>query len=89
MPDGTPVAAATESIAPTAAPIATPSWSSEGTEEAPGEEEAIHRRIARYAWALLLARIYEVFPLLCPCCGGEMRIIAFLTDGDAIRNILS
>ena len=34
-----------------------------GTEEAPGEEEAIHRRAARYAWALLLARIHEVFPL--------------------------
>jgi hypothetical protein len=89
VPDGTPVAAATESIAPTAAPSATPSRSSEGTEEAPGEEEAIHRRAARYAWALLLARIYEVFPLLCPRCGGEMRIIAFLTDGDAIRDILT
>ncbi len=89
VPDGTPVAAATESIAPTAAPSARPSRSSEGTEEAPGEEEAIHRRAARYAWALLLARIYEVFPLLCPRCGGEMRIIAFLTDGDAIRDILS
>nr|MBA3507079.1 transposase [Betaproteobacteria bacterium] len=27
--------------------------------------EPAHRRAARYAWALLLARIYEVFPLLC------------------------
>ncbi|MBK8385045.1 MAG: transposase [Candidatus Accumulibacter sp.] len=25
-----------------------------------------HRRAARYAWALLLARIYGVFPLVCP-----------------------
>jgi hypothetical protein len=43
---------------------------------------------ARYAWALLLARIYEVFPLVCPLCGAEMRIIAFLTDPAAVRAIL-
>jgi len=30
--------------------------------------------------ALLLARIYEVFPLHCTICGGEIRIIAFITD---------
>ena len=78
VPDGTPAAAATESIAPSAAATARPSRSSEGTEEAPGEEEAIPRRAARYAWALLLARIDEVFPLLRPRCGGEMRIISFL-----------
>ena len=89
LPDATPAATATESIAPTAAATAKPSRSSEGTEKASGEEEAIHRRAARYAWALLLARIYEVFPLLCPRCGREMRIIAFITEGHAIRDILS
>ena len=26
-------------------------------------------------WAVLIARIYEVFPLLCPMCGGQMRLI--------------
>jgi hypothetical protein len=86
VPDGTPAADATGSIA---APIVTPSRSSEGTKEAPGEAEAIHRRAARYAWALLLARIHEVFPLVCPRCGGEMRIIAFITDAGAVREILS
>ncbi len=44
--------------------------------------------IVRYAWALLLARIYEVLPLLCPQCGGEMRIIAFITEAAVIREIL-
>jgi hypothetical protein len=29
-----------------------------------------------HTWALLPSRLYEVFPLLCPHCGGEMRIIA-------------
>jgi len=43
---------------------------------------------SRYLWAWLLARIYEVFPLICPQCGEPMRIIAFVTDGDAIQRIL-
>ena len=30
----------------------------------------------------------EVFPLLCPTCGGEMRIIAFITDTATVRDIL-
>ncbi len=34
------------------------------------------RSQAHYLWAVLIARIYEVFPLLCPNCGGQMRIIA-------------
>ena len=50
--------------------------------------EPLHRKAARYVWALLLARIYEVLPLLCPKCGGEMRIIAFITEGAVIREIL-
>jgi hypothetical protein len=35
---------------------------------------------ARYLWAALLARIYEIMPLLCPYCAGPVRIIAFLTE---------
>jgi hypothetical protein len=30
-------------------------------------EEAPHSCAARYLWAMLLARIYEAFPLTCPC----------------------
>jgi hypothetical protein len=46
------------------------------------------RSPARYLWAVLIARIYEVFPLLCPKCGGQMRLIAFVTEGTQIRRIL-
>jgi len=46
--------------------------------EAP--DEAPHRSPARYLWAMLLARIYEAFPLTCPQCGAQMRIAAFITD---------
>ena len=37
---------------------------------------------------MLIARIYEVFPLLCPLCGGQMRLIAFITHSADIRQIL-
>ncbi len=46
------------------------------------------RAPAHYLWAVLIARIYEVFPLVCPMCGGQMRLIAFITDGAQIRKIL-
>jgi hypothetical protein len=39
-------------------------------------------------WAALIARIYEVLPLLCPNCGGQMRIIGFITYSADIRHIL-
>ena len=38
---------------------------------------------------MLLARIYEVLPLLCPKCGGEMKIIAFINEAVVIREILN
>ena len=36
-----------------------------------------------------MARIYEVFPLLCPQCGGQMSLIALITDGPEVRKILT
>ncbi len=46
------------------------------------------RTPSHYHWAALIARIYEVFPLLCPMCGGQMRIIAFITFSADIHKIL-
>ncbi len=37
---------------------------------------------------MLLARNYEVLPLLCPACGGHMKILAFLTDPPVVTAIL-
>jgi hypothetical protein len=37
---------------------------------------------------MLLARIYEVFPLLCTRCGEPVRIIAFITDVGSVQWIL-
>ena len=50
---------------------------------------AATRRPASIHWARLLARIYELRPLTCPRCQGQMRLIAFLTEPPAIRTILA
>ena len=45
-------------------------------------------RALRRSWAQLIKRVYEVDPLVCPTCGGEMRIIAFIIDHDVVDAIL-
>ncbi len=37
---------------------------------------------------MLLARIYEVFPLVCVHCGAEMRILAFVSQTASVTRIL-
>ena len=55
----------------------------------PPAAEPAPRRAARNTWALLLARIDEVFPLVGPTCGGAMRIIAFITAAATARGHLA
>ena len=61
----------------------------ESTGSADGDKSktGIQRAAAR-CWALLLVRIYECLPLLCPRCGEPMRIIAFVLDPPVIERIL-
>ena len=42
----------------------------------------------RKNWARLIQKIYEVDPLVCPRCEGEMRVIAFIEEQEVIRKIL-
>ncbi len=44
---------------------------------------------SRIAWAKILARVGEEFPLDCPACGGDIRLIAFITEPGPIRKILT
>ena len=46
------------------------------------------RALAHYLWAALIARIFEVFPLICAHCSGQMRILAFITFSADIQKIL-
>jgi hypothetical protein len=62
------------------------------TATAPGsvasEPDSAERKAARTRWANLIRHIYEVDPLVCPRCGGMMKIIAFITDARVLRAIL-
>ena len=53
-----------------------------------GTEENPRRAVSHYLWAMLLARIYEAFPLSCPICHAQMRIIAFINEAGDVRKIL-
>jgi hypothetical protein len=44
---------------------------------------------SRIPWAKLMARVGEEFPLECPDCGGDIRLIAFITEPGPIRKILT
>lgn len=37
---------------------------------------------------MLLARIYEAFPLACPICPAQMRIIAFINEAATVKRVL-
>jgi len=40
-------------------------------------------------WAEMIRKVYEVDPLLCPSCGGRMRIISFIEDHKVIDRIIA
>jgi hypothetical protein len=50
---------------------------------------AIAATMGRIAEAKLMARVGEEFPLACPACGGDIRLIAFITEPGPIRKILT
>ena len=39
-------------------------------------------------WAQLIKLVYEVDPLICPKCGGTMRIVSFIDQEEVVRRIL-
>jgi hypothetical protein len=67
--------------------MALPAAAADPDPPADGPRSALSRAASR-CWALLLARIYECLPLLCPHCGEPMRIIAFVLDPPVIERIL-
>ena len=44
---------------------------------------------AAFEWAELIARIYEVDPLICSKCGKKVKILGFVTHKEEIQRILS
>ncbi len=45
-------------------------------------------RMPSKKWRECIKKIYEVDPLCCPKCGGEMKIISFINEFLIIRQIL-
>jgi len=39
-------------------------------------------------WAEMIRKVYEIDPLLCPSCGGQMKVISFIEDPKAIDKII-
>jgi hypothetical protein len=52
--------------------------------------EVAARSRASQTWAMLIKRVYEVDPLVCTKCGGQMKVIAFIEppQADVIEKIL-
>jgi hypothetical protein len=36
----------------------------------------------------MIRKVYEADPMLCPQCGGQMKVIAFLTDYAVVDKII-
>ena len=58
------------------------------SDEPSSEEPATSR--SSQAWAMLIKRVYEVDPLCCPECGGQMKVVSFIEppQADVIEEIL-
>ena len=63
---------------------------SDGDERISFPEDEVEVGVLAYkqAWARLLAKVYEIDPLICPKCGGEMKVIAVVENPDEIIRIL-
>jgi hypothetical protein len=48
----------------------------------------VSRKAFRKNWARLIQKIYNVDPLVCPRCHGQMRVISFIEQADIIKKIL-
>ena len=53
-----------------------------------GIEKEKSKKKASISWAMLMARIFESLPLLCPRCHNPMRIISCIMDLDSVSRFL-
>ena len=66
--------------------VATPAAVAESPEPA---EDGPALRARRRRWAELLRLVFQVDVEVCPRCGGEARILAFVTEPAIVRRILA
>ena len=41
-----------------------------------------------HSWHTMIQKVYEIDPLLCPFCGGEVKILSFIIKPKTIKKIL-
>jgi hypothetical protein len=46
------------------------------------------RRLPSKGWTEMIRKVYEVDPMVCPKCGGTMKIIAFITEYAVVDRII-
>jgi len=46
------------------------------------------RCLRKKGWAEMIRKVYEVDPLICPNCQGQMKVIAFITDYPVVDRII-
>jgi len=51
-------------------------------------QSKIRKKIPSRTWRELIKKIWNTDPLLCPKCGGEMRLISLIEDREVIEDIL-
>jgi hypothetical protein len=46
------------------------------------------KRIPSKGWAEMIRKVYEVDPMVCPKCGGRMKVVAFITEYAVVGRII-
>jgi hypothetical protein len=52
------------------------------------EEEPAKKRRCTATWARLITKVFHADPFTCGKCGGKLRIVAYLHDTVAIKQVL-
>jgi hypothetical protein len=47
------------------------------------------RKRRRISWAQLIRKVFEIDPMLCPFCGGSLKVLSFTLELGAIRRFLA
>jgi len=58
-------------------------------ERARFEEEPAKKRRCPASWARLIAKVFHADPLTCRKCGGKLKVVAYLHDQVAIKQVLA
>jgi len=71
-------------------------WTQSGTEQPALNQSPLRPELvevptieAKREWARVSKQVYEVGPLVCPRCGGGMRILAFIERAEVVGKLLT